>query len=245
MNSSRFRCPTVLCCCLSAIAAWAPTPLLHADEPAATAAAMMRQAHEGRAEWRNFQGFEARIRCSADGVTVEGSISVDRDGKMKLSLPEDARFAWVNRPLDSLIGHRMASGEAIFDVEFADNDANHPHGRLLRSLNPKDKSLWRVKEDVLTEVHRTGDDSRFIISIADVHRTPEGKHLPRNFVVTTWETPSGRIQSVRQVHQEWLRVAGVDLPVSYLAISNRSDGTTSTQQIEMFDHHAPLSSAAR
>ncbi len=220
---------------------------LRSEEPGktATAAALMRQAHDGRAEWRNFQGFEARLRCTVDGAAAEGTISVDREGKVKLSLPEGPHFAWVQRPLDSLVGHRLAEDEAITNVEFADSETEHPHGRLLRSLDPKNKSMWRVKGDVLTEVHRNGDDSRFIISIADVERTPEGKHLPRNFVVTTWELPSGRIQSVRQVYQEWRRFSGVDLPTRYLAISNRSDGTTSAQQIELFDHRVPVAAAAR
>jgi hypothetical protein len=249
MNSSRFSPSrsSALGCVLAATAAvvaLVPQPVLQAGEPA-TAAALMKQAHDGRAEWQNFSGFEARLRVSADGATAEGSISVDRDGTVKITLPDAARFAWAQRPLDSMIGHRLPTGEAISDVEFADDQVDHPHGRLLRSADPKDKTLWRVKGDVLTEVHRAAENSRFTISIADVQRTPEGKHLPANFIVTTWELPSERLKSVRQVHQEWRRLNGVDLPTSYLAISNRSDGTTTSQQIELFDHRVPLASAAR
>ena len=249
MNSSRFSFShsSVLGCVLAATAAtvaFVPQAALQAGEPA-TAAGLMKQAHDGRAEWQNFPGFEARLRVSADGATAEGSISVDRDGTVKITLPDDARFAWAQRPLDSMIGHRLPTGEAISNVAFADDQVDHPHGRLLRSADPKDKTLWRVKGDVLTEVHRTGESSRFTISIADVQRTPEGKHLPANFIVTTWELPSKRLKSVRQVHQEWRRVNGIDLPTSYLAISNRSDGTTTSQQIELVDHRVPLAAAAR
>lgn len=247
MNSSRFSLLSVLRCVLAGTAAavaFVPPAALQAGE-SATAATLMKSAHDGRAEWQNFQGFEARVRVSADGTTAEGRISVDRDGTVKIALPDHPRFAWAQRPLDSLIGHRLPTGEAISNVEFADDQVDHPHGRLLRSADRKDKTLWRVKGDVLTEVRRTGENSRFTISIADVHRTAEGKHLPANFIVTTWELPSERLKSVRQVHQEWRRVNGIDLPTSYLAISNRSDGTTTSQQIELFDHRVPLAAAAR
>lgn len=212
----------------------------------ATAQQMMKQAHDGRAVWVEFPGFSARVRCRADGVAVDGRVVVGRDGKVTLSLSkEDEQFAWVQRTLDSVIGHRLSSEDAIQNVEFADAQTEHPQGRLIRSLDAKDHSLWRAKEDVLTEVHRFGEKFRFIISVTEVSRTPEGTHLPRSYVVTTWETPSERIQSVRQIQQEWTRVGRFDLPVKHLAITNKSDGSRVSQQIEFLDHQISTATAAK
>jgi hypothetical protein len=209
-----------------------------------TAAAMMQKAHEGRAVWKDFNGFTCKIRCSHDGAVLEGQLTVDRKGDVKiLWSKDDERFAWVQRTLDSVIGHRLSSDNAITNVEFADDQTNHPQGRLIRSLDPKEHSLWRAKDDVLTEVHRVGETSRFIISVAEVTRTAEGTHLPRSYAVTTWETPSNRIQSVRQIHQEWTRVGRFDLPAKHLAITNKSDGSRVTQQIEFSDYQLPCSAA--
>ncbi len=213
-----------------------------AAEP--TASAMMQKAHDGRAVWRDFPGFTAKIRCSHDGAVLEGQLTADRKGDVKVSwAKDDDRFAWVQRTLDSVIGHRVASDDAITNVEFADDQANHPQGRLIRSQDAKEHSLWRVKDDVLTEVHRVGETSRFIISVAEVARTAEGTHLPRSYAVTTWETPSNRIQSVRQIFQEWTHVGRFDLPARHLAITNKSDGSRVTQQIEFLDYRLADSAA--
>lgn len=211
-----------------------------------TAAALMQKAHDGRAVWRDFPGFTAKIRCSHDGAVLEGQLTADRKGDVKISwTKEDERFAWVQRTLDSVIGHRVASDDAITNVEFADDQTNHPQGRLIRSQNAKEHSLWRVKDDVLTEVHRVGETSRFIISVAEVTRTAEGSHLPRSYAVTTWETPSNRIQSVRQIFQEWTHIGRFDLPAKHLAITNKSDGSRVTQQIEFLDYKLADSAASK
>ena len=219
------------------LALWLALPV-QGREPAATqtAAEMMQQAHDGRAVWTDFPGFESRVRCSVDGGVVEGRVSVARDGVVRLDLPEDSRFGWVQRTLDSLIGHRLSDGEAITNVEFADDQADHPQGRLIRAIDTPDHSLWRAKGDVLMEVHRVGKESRFIISVSDVWRTADHKHLPKDFVVTTWKLPAGQIESVRQVRQEWARIGNLDLPARHLAIQDRSDGTRVTYQIEFLDH---------
>lgn len=63
---------------------------------------------------------------------------------------------------------------------------------------------------------------------------PEGKHLPRDFVVTKWGL-SSQIKAVRPVHNKWKWVGGFDLPSKMLAITNTSDGKHIAQQIEFID----------
>lgn len=207
---------------------------LSSNQP--TAPQLMQIAHDGRAEWENFPGFDVKLTLATDTVQGEGHLHVSRDGKMDLTLPPGEEFQWAQRALKSVVGHRLVQSPAITNVEFADKQTNHPHGRLLRSSNPEEKSLWRVQGDVMTEVHRITETSRLIISISDVLRTPEGKHLPQNFSVTTWELPSNQIKSARQVHQGWVRIDGIDLPAEFWAITNRPDGTSVTQRIDFSEH---------
>lgn len=201
-----------------------------------TASQMMQIAHDGRAEWVNLPGFDTKLTLSTDTARGEGRLHVSPDGKMDLTLPPGDGFQWAQRALKSVVGHRLTVNDAITTVEFADQQVDHPHGRLLRSTNPEEKSLWRVQGDVMTEVHRITDTSRLIISISDVLRTPEGKHLPQNFSVTTWELPSNQIKSARQVHQGWVRIDGVDLPSEFWAITNYPDGTSVTHRVEFSEH---------
>jgi len=197
---------------------------------------LMNLAHSGRAEWENFPGFTARVKAFIATGCVEGDITVSSEGAIQHTFPTTEEFAWVDRSLDSLIGHRLPTGSAIRNVEFADEQSEHPNGRLLRSSNPDERSFWRVQGDVVTEVHRATDKSRFIISVGDVWRTAENKHLPRNFTVTTWEMPSNRIITARQVHTEWVRVGTFDLPLKNSAKTNRSDGSTVVHQLEFSNH---------
>ena len=213
-----------------------PTGSSKVTKPSLTAPQLMQIAHDGRAEWGNFPGFEAKLTLATDSARGEGRLHVSPDGKMDLTLPPGEEFQWAQRALKSVVGHRLTVNDAITNVEFADQQADHPHGRLLRSTNPQEKSLWRVQGDVLTEVHRITDTSRLIISISDVLRTPEGKHLPQNFSVTTWELPSNQIKSARQVHQDWSRIGGIDLPSTFWAITNRPDGTSVTHRIDFSEH---------
>ncbi|WP_175517023.1 DUF3386 family protein [Planctomicrobium piriforme] len=212
--------------------------VLQAEErkPEQSAAALMQAEHAGRCVWKNFPGLSATLTISTDVARAQTTMQVTRDGVVQVQVPDGEEFKWVERALDSLVGHRLSDSEPVTNVEFADQQVDHPRGRLIRSVDPKEKSLWRVQGDTLTEVHRIGDQTRFIISVADVARNAEHKHLPQNFVVTTWENSSGQIKTVRQVHNEWTRVREFDLPARHTAITNRSDGTSVAHQIEFSDY---------
>jgi Protein of unknown function (DUF3386) len=212
------------------------------EQGSPTAASLMQTAHDGRAIWREFPGFTAHVKVSLEGATAEGALKVSPAGTVKLDLPQDERFAWAAGTLKSVVGHRLSDDGAILDVTFADDQVAHPLGRLLKSSSASDKSLWRVHGDLLTEVHRVNEKTRFIISVADVWRTTEGKHLPRDYTVTTWDNATQRIVSTRQLHNEWTRVGHLDLPKRLLAATSREDGSRRVEQIELSEHK--LSSTA-
>jgi hypothetical protein len=197
---------------------------------------LMSIAHDGRAVWHNFHGFSADIVATADGKSTKGTLEVSPEGALTLKLDDPSQHDWVDRTLQSVVSHRLSDDGAITNVEFADEDANHPLGRLLKSKDAAEKSLWRVKGDVLTEVHRNHGKSRFIISVSEVSRTLEGKHLPHSFVVTTWSNETNAIEKSRQVYNEWKRFGHLDLPTRLVAMNAKNDGTRTVEEIVLAGH---------
>lgn len=202
-----------------------------------TAEQLMRTAHDGRAVWTAFPGFAADVTVSQGGSTASGTLNVAADGKLTLKLDSAAEGKeWVQRTLSSVVSHRLSNDDAITNVEFADSDVSHPLGRLIKSRDAAEHSLWRVKGDVLTEVHRINEKTRMIISVAEVSRNAEGQHLPRSFSVTTWNVQSGAIESNRQVFNEWQRIDGYDLPVRLFAAVAKNDGSRSVEEVVLSNH---------
>ncbi|WP_425616425.1 DUF3386 family protein [Anatilimnocola sp. NA78] len=209
---------------------------------------MMDRAHHGRATWTKFPGFTADVVVSSAGHASTGTLSVTADGKTELKLQQPDGLDWAQRSLSSIIGHRLSTDDGATNIEFADQDTKHPFGRLMKSKDASDHSQWRVKDDVLTEVHRFHGDNHLVISIGEVSRTPEGKHLPRSFSVTTWNTKTNAIVTARQVQQEWKRIQGIDLPVRILAAINKNDGSRTVEEITFSNHkllgEVPVSTTA-
>lgn len=202
---------------------------------AESAQSVMDKAHHGRATWVKFPGFTSDLKVASAGKAAMGTLKVSPDGKLEIRLGDTKGLEWVERSLNSLIGHRLADDQGATNLEFADEDTSHPLGRLLKSKDGSDKSLWRVQGDVLTEVHRFHGDDHMVISVGEVARTPEGKHLPKSYSVTTWNK-AGEIVTTRQVLQEWKRVDGVDLPVRMLAAINKNDGSRVVEEIAFSNH---------
>ncbi len=205
-----------------------------AAEP--TAADQMRKEHDGRVVWTALPGFSADIVVAQDGKSSRGTVTVDTEGKLTLTMDQTEGLEWVQRTLGSVVSHRLSDSGAITNVEYADSNTVHPLGRLIKSVDAAEHSLWRVKGDMLTEVHRITEKTRMIISVSEVTRNVEGKHLPKNFTVTTWNSETGAIQSTRQVFNEWLRVGSYDLPARLLAANAKADGTRVVEEIVLANH---------
>src|SRR6186997_2821301 len=103
-----------------------------------TALEQMRRAHDGRAEWTAFPGFEADLVSKQDGTSVRGTLKVSSEGELTLKLDREEGVEWVERALGSVMSHRLSATDAITNVEFADENVAHPLGRLIRSLDAAD-----------------------------------------------------------------------------------------------------------
>ena len=73
----------------------------------------------------------------------------------------------------------MPGGESDDRVSFADEQTDHPLGRLIKlDYDSAMASAYRIKDDVIREVNRQMDGGRFTISVFEVNRNAEGKYLP-------------------------------------------------------------------
>ncbi|MBW3543232.1 MAG: DUF3386 family protein [Planctomycetes bacterium] len=199
---------------------------------------LMRRAHEARAEWgEGFPGFEADVVVSQDDTRVKGRLSVSADGELTLTLAEGLKDEQaVRRRLESLVQHRQAGGEREYDVDFADESHSHPLGRLIRFNDDRLHSIYRVKGDVITEVHRTMGESRFTISVLDVSRNKQGKYLPHIYTVSFWDAKTGDLKDAFTTSNEWKAVGGFDLPSRILTVSTGNEAERHVDEIAIGNH---------
>ena len=180
-----------------------------------TAAELLRAARENRAVWDNFPGFEADLTIFAEGRKQAGKITIAADGTVSLSGIELKDEKPVLGMLRSLVGHRMPGSETDDNVSFADQQVDHPLGRLIKlDYDSAMASAYRIKDDVIREVNRQMDGGRFTISVFEVNRNPEGKYLPGYYTVNFWNQ-DGTLRSSSAVHETWVRVGQLDLPATH------------------------------
>ncbi len=210
-------------------------PCLAADKTDPQAEAMMRRAHVARSGWDDsFPGFKAHLRVAIDGESAEGNVTI-AGGEVKLELPAGAAATWAAEQLESITMHRTASVRDSYEVSFADAEQNHPLGRLIKFHGGATHSLYRIKDDVITEVHRTMDKAKFTITVTDVNRNAEGQTLPRHFNVSYWETGSGQLQSNHDFTDDWVRLGKFDLPKSRLFVRT-AQGTRQVYSMVLSNH---------
>ena len=188
------------------------------------AEAIMRRAHLARSGWdEGSPGFAAKISVTIDGDRVDGTVQIGPAGEVELKLPEGPAAKWAYEQLESITMHRTAGVKDKYDVSFADDVTSHPLGRLIKFHGGATHSVYRIKEDVITEVHRTMDKTRFTISVTEVERTPEGKVRPRHFNVSYWDNATGQLLSNNDFSDAWVRLDKFDLPARRLLVRTAKD----------------------
>lgn len=229
--------PQLSATCL-AVAGCLAMPVAFAAEAVPSASEAMAEARKGRQVWRSFPGFQARVVATRNGERQEFDLVVLSNGDIKTTGTTEGDWAWVKSALDSVIGHRFAESEETANNGFlyVDGDeAASPQGRLIRSTDPMEKSQWRVRGDVLTEVHRISEKTHLRIGVSEVWRTPDGFHLPRSFSVVTWDRGTGAIQKVRNVHQTWERLGSFDLPRTWRVSEDKPGNDSHAMELEFSD----------
>jgi len=221
----------LLSACLVGFWATSFPALLQAGEPQEkpqvdpAAAKMMLRAHQARATWGDdFPGFSAKVQVALDGDVTRGKLTITPEGEVQLDAPAGPAQKWAQAALESLAMHRTAETRESYDVSFANDETDHPLGRLIRFHGGSTHSLYRIKDDVITEVHRRMEGVTFTITISQIARSPEGKTLPSHFNVSYWDAETGNLKSNEDYQEDWIRVGDVDLPERRLRVSSSSEG---------------------
>jgi hypothetical protein len=202
-------------------------PLQQTDADA-KAVALFQEALATRAAWREFPGFHAKVRGVVDGRSFNGSVQVGADGAVDVKIDEAAAAPWVEDQLGSIAMHRIASdsrGPAPV-LHFADDDTEHPLGRLLTFVGGHFASSYRIRDRQITVVNRNLGDKNMTITVLRNEQNSEGKYLPREYTVQYWSAKTGSLDRTETIQNSWQRVERWDLPVGNTIVTASSVGLT-------------------
>jgi hypothetical protein len=213
-------------------------PLDRADaDPEAVS--LFEQALATRASWADFPGFSAEVSGAVDGRAFAGKVTVAADGTVVAKVDDPVARPWLEDQLASIAMHRLPDGDRPKPVlRFADADEDHPLGRLLTFQGGRFASSYRVRDGQITVVNRHTEKHNFTITVLDNTPNPEGKFLPRSYVVQYWNAASGKLDRVETVQERWSRVGKLDLPTRH-TVTTSSDAGLSVRSVEL-SSHAPL-----
>ena len=208
----------------------------------AGAVALFEKAVADRAVWNDFPGFSAEVSGEVDGRAYSGKVAVSADGSVKTEVDDAAARPWVDSQIASLAMHRMpesgrdSSSEPSKPVlRFADDQEDHPLGRLLTFQGGRFASSYRVKDGRITVVNRHIGKQNMTITVLDNSKSASGKSLPHSYLVHYWDAASGRLDRVETIQERWSRVGAFDLPTSHV-VATSSDAGMSVHSL-MFSGH--------
>ncbi len=201
-----------------------------------TAAEIMKRAHDVRAKWNDFSGFKADVAVFSDSNRVDGTVVVSAEGKVSLQISDPELGKWATEDLQSLVDHRFPAESHEYDVAFVKGERPNALGRLIRFNDDRLHSVYRVRYNVITEVHRTMGNRKLIINIVDVQRNKEKKILPRTYTVSWTDVKTGKVSSMQVVNNRWVRIGKIDLPSRVLKVVHKEDGTREVREIRLSNH---------
>lgn len=182
------------------------------------AVALFEQAIAARAGWKDFKGFSCDVETYLDGRRHEGRISVKADGQVSFVtgtiVDDEAARDWVSDQFRSLVTHRVPTSGLRSEplLSFADAETNHPLGRLLIFHGGRFASTYRVRGDEIVVVNRNLGRESMSLQMQESERNPEGKVLPRAYLVQYRDAGTGAITRVETTRSRWQRVGAIDLP---------------------------------
>jgi hypothetical protein len=196
-------------------------------DPAATA--LFEEAIKTRAQWHDFPGFRAAITGQAEGRPFKGQVSVTAGGIVSVKVSDRTARPWIEEQLESIVLHRRAgpatsSGSRKQTFRFADEETEHPLGRLLLVEGGRFASSYRVKDRQILAVNRHVGKEVMTIFVLENEQNGDGLFLPRAFTVQYWDTATGELRRAETVQQRWQRVGRWDLPAGHTQTSSSAAG---------------------
>lgn len=205
-------------------------------KPGLSADVVMKRAHDVRADWQEFSGFKADLVVSADATRIDGTVVVSAEGKVAVQLADSDVATWCEQDLQSLVNHRLPSVSQEYDVAYIKGERPNALGRLIRFNDDRMHSVYRIRYNLITEVHRTMGDQKLMINVVDVQWSKEKKVLPRTYTVSLTDVKTGVVNSMQVVNNRWVRVGTFDLPVRILKVINKEGGGREVHEIRLANH---------
>jgi hypothetical protein len=209
------------------------------------AVALFEDALKARASWGDdFPGFAAQLAGAVDGRPFTGSVTVRDDGTVKVEAEDPVARPWLQDQLESIVMHRLASagdrGSPSQDRErpvlrFGDSQDDHPLGRLLTFVGGRFASSYRIKDREIAVVNRHIGRRNMTINVLDNDKNPEGRFLPRSYLVQYWDAASGSLDHVESVQQRWQRFRSWDLPTAH-TVTDASGAGFSVKSVLLSEH---------
>jgi len=188
---------------------------------------LFQEALATRATWKKFPGFSAKLKGTVDDRAFDGSINVTSDGSVTLETDQEVVDDWVRGQLESITMHRIANDSSASEapvLRFADEQTDHPLGRLLEFEGGQFASSYRVRDGQITVVNRNFGGRSMTITTLENTKTPEGRYLPHSYTVQYWDEPSGKLSQTETVQDRWQRVGALDLPMTKRVMISTDSG---------------------
>ena len=188
----------------------------------------------------NFPGFTAELSGHVDGRPFAGTVTVKDNGSVEIQTDDPVAKSWLQDQLDSLVMHRIAQASESADahqprLRFADDDDDHPLGRLLAVDGDQMGSSYRIKDQQITVVNRRMGKQNMTITVLDNDKNAEGRFLPHSYVVHYWDAATGKLNRVETFQERSQRVGSWDLPV-LRSIVTASDSGFSVKVVNLSKH---------
>jgi hypothetical protein len=120
-------------------------------------------------------------------------------------------------------------------LRFADEDDEHPLGRLLTFVGGGFASSYRVKDRQIRVVNRHMGKRNMTITVLDNDKNPEGRFLPRSYLVQYWDAASATLEHVESIQERWQRLRSWDLPSAH-TVTDASDAGFSVKSVTLSEH---------
>jgi hypothetical protein len=208
--------------------------------PDLSAEALLRDARARR--WvfpdEEFTGFRADVTLQDDSRTFTGTLELKTIRDQKLNLPgaDPEILNWLRGILAMNIAHRLqrTGGMPVptdYPVRFEAGAENALGPKIVFEGDPLGSS-YRIRDGVITEVHRNMHGSLFTITTLETVAGADGRIMPKHYVVTYFDPEKKTVIGVAQYTELYASVEGIYLP-TYIRVIETSGATTTVRVIEL------------
>jgi hypothetical protein len=205
------------------------------------AVALFEDALSTRARWKDFPGFTAKLAGTIDGHPFTGKVTIHAEASVEVETDDPVARKWLRDQLESLAMHRLDAASTSAGarprpvLRFADDQDDHPLGRLLTFVGGHFASSYRVKDRQITVVNRHMGKRNMTINVLDNDKNREGRYLPRSYLVQYWDAASGTLDHVESVQERWHRFRSWDLPTAH-TVTDASGAGFSVKSVTLSEH---------